>query len=106
MNNIEKIEIRIISITRSIEILIIPETLKVYAKEKVSDISPEKIKELLKIICTWEKEYIDKKNIDSEKYIVKIYEKNNIDEYCGNGKYPLNYKSFVDKVEELYASTI
>lgn len=106
MEDIKKIEIRIISLTRNIELIIIPETLKIYVEDKINDISLHEIEQLLKIMCLWNNEYIDDKIIDSEKFIIKIYTDHGVDEYYGNGKYPANYQAFIEEVEKLYGNII
>ena len=102
MNGIEKIDIRINSLTSNMDLTIIPDALKVYAKGKEKSIDAKVIGELLDIICKWDFEYIDDSAIDAEQFRVKVYTAKGVDDYFGNGKYPNNYDAFKKLVNDIY----
>ena len=86
------IEINIDNPLNNINILIDMKTNKMIFNNQTLPISEDKIKELLRIIRTWSNTYgKSSKNIDSEKFLIKIIEKNNIDIIKGDGTYPSNY---------------
>ena len=102
MNGIEKIDIRINSLTSNKDLTIIPSTLKVYVNGKEKSITAEKIGELLDIVRKWDFEYIDDNITDAETFRVKVYNTQGVDEYFGSGKYPDTYEAFKDWVTSIY----
>ena len=103
MDSINQITILIEDLKNSMELKIVPSTLKVYRKKQEKEISKEMIEDLLNIICKWERESIDQGMIDAQTYLVKVYTTDGkIDQYFGKGKYPNNYSEFLELVRDIY----
>lgn len=63
----------------------------------------KKLMELLRIIRTWDSEYIDNSLIDSTIYLIEIISGEEIDTYKICNKYPDNFNDFIFFLENLYA---
>ena len=101
MNSINNIEIRIREYT-SMDINIIPSTLKVYVKGEEKDIDQDTIDNLLTIICKWEHEYIDDTILDAPTCRVRIFTDRGVDDYFMMGKFPTTYREFYEIVRGIY----
>lgn len=88
----KSIEIYINNIGQNINILIDVKNNNLTLNDKLLEITKEQINDLLRIIRTWNNVYEKhNKNIDSESFLIKIIEENNIDTIEGKGTYPKNY---------------
>lgn len=65
-------------------------------------ITKSNIDKLLRIIRNWNNNYPSSNQIDSEKFIIKINDSNQISTITGNGSYPENYHLFKELIGELY----
>lgn len=102
MDYIDKIEIKINDFVNKMELFIVPNTLRVYVKENVKSINKDELDRLLRIICKWNHQYIDKRIIDAQMFRIRIYTNNGVDEYFGSGVYPDNYSEFLELVRGIY----
>ncbi len=101
MNDINRIDIRIINNNKPMELSIIPNSLIYCVNENIKKIDKEYITKILNIICLWKNEYNDNL-IDGEKYEIKIYTSKGIDIYKGVRSDQIGYDEFIKLVGELY----
>ena len=104
MNDVEKIEITIKSLTKNIELSIFPKTLKCYFNKVSKNVESEDILRLFDIICLWDyNKNIKKSNkIDSEIYNIKVYTEKGIDNYSGIGEDSKGYHQFLELINKYY----
>ncbi len=100
MYNIDKIEININNIFNTIDVLIIPDTLKAYKDGKEISINEDYIKRLLRIICLWDKQNNSNQGLDSSSYDIRIYSEGKVDIYSGNTR-PHGFKELLDLLGDL-----
>ena len=101
MYNVNKIEINIDNTFNTINVLIMPDTLKAYKNNKENNIDEEYIKRLLRIISLWDHKYIDNSVIDGSSFEVKVYTTSGVDRFYGKNKYPNNYQELLDMLGDL-----
>lgn len=90
-DNMKSIEIYIYNLSNKINIYIDTINKKIIINNQQKDISEEKIDDLIRIIRTWESNYQNLNNIDSESFEIRINLTNEIEIIKGNGNYPENY---------------
>ena len=76
-----------------------------YINRKKYILSKEYLEELIRIIRTWENEYISNKNIDDEEFQIVIKTENDQEIFHGKGKYPENYACFKDLIGGIYVKS-
>lgn len=69
-----------------------------FGKKKIEQ---NQIEHLLEIISDWKHDYGKSQMIDVEEFFVKIIYEDKIEEYHGQGKYPLNYELFKEEIGNL-----
>jgi len=102
MSSVDFVEISINKIGEVLNILIDVKKNSILINNQYKKIEQEKIDELFRIIRLWKNEYSNYKIIDSEKFTIKIVNKNSVDIITGSGKYPDNYTVFKNWIEEVY----
>lgn len=100
MYNIDKIEITIDNIFNTINVLIMPDTLKAFKDGKEISIDKDFIKSLLRIICLWNKQSNVNNVIDNPSYDIRIYYEGKMDRYSGNKK-PRGFKELLELLGDL-----
>ena len=96
--NIDKIEIT----ENDISLTLFPKTNKLSIGEKEYKIEPDVTRELIRIIRTWDNEYIDNTYFDGNRYEIRIYQDNNVDVLKGTRNGPRNYKEFSKLIRSIY----
>ena len=69
-----------------------------FGKKKIEE---NQIIHLLDILSDWKHDYGTSKLIDAEEFYIKVIYEDKIEDYCGEGNYPLNYDIFKEEIGEL-----
>lgn len=96
------IYILIENITSNLEIYIDISKKIITINNKEKQITIEKIDDLIRIIRTWNNEYINPKIIDAESFLIKINTDEGIEIIKGHGDYPNNYNLLKEWISDLY----
>ena len=103
MTNVGFIEINVNQIGKELKILIDLEKERLTTNNKVKSISKNKIEDFFRIIRNWKSDYPLSKNIDGEKFTIKIISIGKSNHIRGNGTYPDNYIEFKRWVDDVNA---
>jgi hypothetical protein len=96
--NIDKIEV----FNNGFSFIMFPKDKMISLSNKSFSIEEEEIKEFLRIIRTWDKEYINNSYTDGIMFNVKVYYDGKIDEMKGIRAVPDNYEEFNAYVRKVY----
>ena len=96
--NIDKIEIT----ENNISFVILPSEKKVYLEGKYYDITESEIDNLIRIIRTWDSEYVNNDYFDGNRFRINIYYEGKVDCIKGVRGYPDNYEEFTKFVRSIY----